>query len=142
DPERARALLTEAGHDRIPVTLHIYGDAGNEATVKWSEVVQAQVAQVGFDLTIELAPPGSGQKAAHSYTLYAYSFSGRESPVQALEVLYDEGGWMNISEQHPDEFPAALQKVRRTPLDSPDYLPALQEATRLAVVGATPHVWL
>ena len=24
----------------------------------------------------------------------------------------------------------------------PDYLPALQEATRLAVVGATPHVWL
>ena len=49
---------------------------------------------------------------------------------------------MNISEQHPDEFPAALQKVRRTPLDSPDYLPALQEATRLAVVGATPHVWL
>ena len=142
DPERARALLDEAGHDRIPVTLHIYGDAGNEATVKWSEVVQAQVAQVGFDLTIELAPPGSGQKAAHSYTLYAYSFSGRESPVQALEVLYDEGGWMNISEQHPDEFPAALQKVRRTPLDSPDYLPALQEATRLAVVGATPHVWL
>lgn len=142
DPERARALLDEAGHDRIPVTLHIYGDAGNEATVKWSEVVQAQVAQVGFDLTIELAPPGSGQKAAHSYTLYAYSFSGRESPVQALEVLYDEGGWMNISEQHPDEFPAALQTVRRTPLDSPDYLPALQEATRLAVVGATPHVWL
>ena len=87
---------------------------------------------MGFDLTIELAPPGSGQKAAHSYTLYAYSFSGRESPVQALEVLYDEGGWMNISEQHPDEFPAALQTVRRTPLDSPDYLPALQEATLYA----------
>jgi peptide/nickel transport system substrate-binding protein len=143
DPERARALLAEAGHtDRIAVPIHVYGDAGNDATVKWTEVVQAQVAQVGFDLTIELAPPGSGQKAAHSYTLYAYSFSGRESPVQALEVLYDEGGWMNISQQHPDEFPAALDRVRRTPLDSPDYLPALQDATRLAATGATPHAWL
>ena len=142
DVERARALLAEAGLDRISVPIHVYGDAGNDATVKWTEVIQAQVAEAGFDLTIELAPPGSGQKAAHSYTLYAYSFSGRESPVQALEVLYDEGGWMNISGQHPDGFAEALDLVRRTPLDSPDYLVNLQAATRLATTGATPHAWL
>lgn len=144
DPEHALALLGEAGHTApIPVTFHVHGDsAGSEATVRIAEAVQAQVAEAGFDLTIEMAPPGAGQKAAHSYTLYMYSFSGRESPVQALEVLYDEAGWMNISQQHPDGFTDALEGVRRTPVDSPAYTPRLQAATQLAVDGASPHVWI
>lgn len=144
DPGRARELLAEAGHTTpIPVTFHVNADsAGSSVTVRIAEAVQAQAAEGGFDLTIELAPPGAGQKAAHSYTLFMYSFSGRESPVQALEVLYDEGGWMNISEQHPDGFIDALEAVRRTPLESPDYTPRLQAATQLAVDGASPHVWI
>ena len=144
DPARSRALLAEAGHmTPIPVTFHVNADsAGSGVTVKIAEAVQAQAAAAGFDLTLEMAPPGAGQKAAHAYTLFMYSFSGRESPVQALEVLYDEGGWMNISQQQPDGFTDALEIVRRTPLESPDYTPRLQAATQLAVEGASPHVWI
>ncbi|MGW9825551.1 peptide/nickel transport system substrate-binding protein [Brevibacterium pityocampae] len=143
DPEEAHRLLAEAGHpDGISVTFHVIGDAGNDTSRKIAEAVQAQVTEAGFDLRLEIAPPGAGQKAAHSYTLYMYSFSGRESPVQALEVLYSEGGWMNISQQAPEEFTTALERVRRTPLESPDYLPHLQAATRAAVSGASPHAWL
>ena len=143
DVERARSLLAEAGHtDPIAVTFHVLSDGGDDTQSRIDEVIQAQTAAAGFDLTLEMAPPGSGQKAAHSYTLYMYSFSGRESPVQALEVLYDEDGWMNISEQHPSGFDEALDLARRTPLDSPDYTSNLQAATQLAVVGATPHAWI
>lgn len=142
DVERARDLLADAGHtDPIAVTFHVL-TGSDDLSSRIAEVVQAQVAEAGFELTLEMAPPGAGQKAAHSYTLYMYSFSGRESPVQALEVLYDEEGWMNISEQHPEGFDEALDLVRRTPLGSPDYTPRLQAATRLAVVGATPHAWI
>ncbi|MGO1200495.1 MAG: ABC transporter substrate-binding protein, partial [Dermabacteraceae bacterium] len=142
DVERARDLLADAGHtDPIAVTFHVL-TGSDDLSSRIAEVVQAQVAEAGFELTLEMAPPGAGQKAAHSYTLYMYSFSGRESPVQALEVLYDEEGWMNISEQQPEGFDAALDLVRRTPLGSPDYTPRLQAATRLAVVGATPHAWI
>ena len=142
DVDRARDLLAEAGHTApIAVTFHVLSE-GDDLQTRIAEVVQAQAAEAGFDLTLEMAPPGSGQKAAHSYTLYMYSFSGRESPVQALEVLYDEAGWMNISEQHPEGFDEALDLVRRTPLDSPEYTPTLRAATRLAVVGATPHAWI
>lgn len=142
DVERARSLLAEAGHtDPIAVTFHVLNE-GDDASSRIAEVIKAQTAEAGFDLTLEMAPPGAGQKAAHSYTLYMYSFSGRESPVQALEVLYDEDGWMNISEQQPEGFDEALDLVRRTPLDSPEYTPRLQAATRLAVVGATPHAWI
>lgn len=143
DPELARTLLADAGHtEPIPVPFHVIGDSGNEASARIAEAVQAQAADAGFELTIEIAPPAAGQRAAHSYTLFMYSFSGRESPVQALEVLYDDEGWMNISQQHPDGFDEALELVRRTPLDSPDYTPHLQEATRLAIVGASPHAWI
>lgn len=143
DPERARALLAEAGLDgTVPVSFHVIGDAGGDISARIAEAVQAQVAEVGFELTIEIAPPGAGQKAAHSYTLFMYSFSGRESPVQALEVLYDQDGWMNISQRQPEGFDEALDLVRRTPLDAPEYTPRLQAATRLAIVGASPHAWI
>lgn len=144
NPDRARRLLAEAGYpDGVAVTFHINGDdAGSSASQRIAETVQAQVAQVGFDLTPEIAPPGAGQQAAHSYTLYMYSFSGRESPVQALEVLYSEDGWMNISQRASEEFTSALEQARQTPLDSPEYLPALQAATRAATAGASPHAWL
>ena len=143
DLELARGLLAEAGHtDPITAVFHVIGDSGNAISAKIAEAVKAQAAEAGFKLTIEIAPPGAGQKAAHSYTLFMYSFSGRESPVQALEVLYDQDGWMNISQQHPEGFDEALELVRRTPLDSADYTPNLQEATRLAVVGASPHTWI
>jgi len=70
------------------------------------------------------------------------SFSGRESPVQALEVLYSAGGWMNISEQESPNLQAALDRARQTPLDSPDYPAAIQEATTIAVSEKAPHAFL
>lgn len=143
DPDRARQLLEEAGHSAgIAVTMHVIGEPNNEPAQRIAEAVQDQVAAAGFDLTLEIAPPGAGQKAAHSYTLHMYSFSGRESPVQALEVLYSEEGWMNISQQATDDFTDALERAQRTPLDSSDYAQNLEEATGAATSGASTHAWL
>lgn len=138
--DKARQLLADAGHpDGVELTLYTYNDP---IIQKVAEVIQTQVAEAGFDLTIEVAPAGGGILAAHEYTLNMNSFSGRESPVQALEVLYSAGGWMNISEQESPNLQAALDRARQTPLDSPDYPSVIQEATTIAVSEKAPHAFL
>ena len=140
DVARATELLAEAGHpDGVDVTLYISNDP---LVQQIAEVVQTQVAEAGFRLALEVAPAGGGILQAHDYTLNFSSFSGRESPAQALEVLYSSGGWMNISEQESPNLQPALEAVRRTPLDDPSYPEVLQEATRIAVTEKAPHVFL
>jgi peptide/nickel transport system substrate-binding protein len=140
DVAKAKELLAAAGHpDGVDLTLYTYSDPTIQ---KIAEVIQTQVAEAGFNLTLEVAPAGGGILAAHEYTLSMSSFSGRESPVQALEVLYSAGGWMNISEQESPNLQAALDRARQTPLDSPDYPAAIQDATLIAASEHAGHAFL
>lgn len=140
DVDKAKALLAEAGYpDGVDVTLYVYSDSEVQ---QLAEVVQTQVEEAGFRLTIEVSPAGGGILQAHDYTLNFSSFSGRESPAQALEVLYSAGGWMNISEQESPNLQAALETIRNTPIDDDAYQDALRAATKIAVTENAPHVFL
>jgi peptide/nickel transport system substrate-binding protein len=140
DITKAKKLLADAGFpDGVDVTLYTYNDPIMQ---KVAEVIQTQAAEAGFNLTLEVSPAGGGILQNHEYTLSISSFSGRESPVQALEVLYGAAGWMNISEQESPNLAPALDVVRRTPLDSPDYPAAVRAATTIAVAEKASHIFL
>ena len=56
DPERARALLDEAGIDRLEVTLNVLNDVTFTTA---AQVIQATLAPVGIDVNIEVHDSGS-----------------------------------------------------------------------------------
>ncbi|TQJ29857.1 ABC transporter substrate-binding protein [Microbacterium sp. SLBN-146] len=129
DPDEARELLAEAGHpDGIDVELGI-----TEADSAIAEVLQAQWADAGIRATLTVLPPNANNYINRTYPFVLDSFSGRQSPLQALEVLYGPEGLMNLGRNTPDELIAAIDTARATPTDADDYEEKLQDAVAIAV---------
>lgn len=130
DPEAARELLAEAGHpDGLELTLTIYS-ATDQAL---AEQIQSQLAEVGITLELQVATPGTSNYLTREYPFFLDSFSGRESPVQALEVLFGPEGLMNLGRTSPPDLEPAIDAVRAVPLDDPRYPELLHEAVETAV---------
>ena len=139
DPARARAMLAAAGYPPTPLTLTITVNAVTRST---AEVVQQQLQAVGVQATIKVVPLGSSTWQQQVYLGRKAQFAldstvGRESPVQNLGVVYGPTGLMNTSKVATPDFLAALDAVRRTPLDSPAY-PAVLRAAVAAGVAMSP----
>lgn len=145
DPAKAKALLAEAGlADGVDITLTTTEPQG------LPELLQSQLAQSGFRVRIETIPQAQATQIIyinHEKALFTDGFAGRESPVQAFQVLFGEQGLMNPGRQTDPALKEALVRVVGTPLDSPDYPAALQAATRIAVqkqpnvfISSTPRI--
>ncbi|MFE7566294.1 ABC transporter substrate-binding protein [Streptomyces sp. NPDC057539] len=139
DPEKARELLAKAGHaDGLEITL----SAQNAEGVP--ELIQAQLKKVGITATIETVPAARATQLVYvqrSKALYVDQFAGRESATQGFQVLFGKEGLMNPGRTTSPELEKALDEVRRTPLDAPDYPAVLQKATGIAV-RTMPNVFL
>lgn len=140
DPAKAEKLLAAEGYgEGNPLTFEITAPAASEAQ---AQLVQAQLAKIGVKATIALVPAGSSTWQQTVYLGRTAGFAldgtvGRESPVQNLSVVYGPTGLMNTSRTASDEFLAALDTVRSTPLDDPDYARVLQEAVKIGVEQST-----
>jgi ABC-type transport system substrate-binding protein len=139
DPAKAKALLAEAGHPNgVELALTTTAAEG------LPEQLQSQLARSGFTVKIETIPPAQATQIMyiqHDRALAVDGFAGRESPVQAFQVLFGEEGLMNPGRKSTPEIEAAIAEVVATPLDSPDYATTLQAATALAV-RAQPNVFI
>ncbi len=103
-----------------------------------AEQIQAQLKDVGIDLTIETIPATQWTQVVYldrAKALGYDGFAGRESPVQAFQVLFSDTGLMNPARTKSPELDAQLAKVRQTPTDDPAYPGLLQEATKIAVTS-------
>ncbi|AEA23980.1 ABC-type transporter, periplasmic subunit [Pseudonocardia dioxanivorans CB1190] len=149
DPAKARQMLADAGYAPGQLSLTVTVNALSQAT---AELVQQQLQAVGVNATIKVVPPGSSTWQQEVYLGRKAQFAldgtvGRESPVQNLMVVYGSQGLMNTSKVATPEFLAALDAVRRTPLDAPNYPQVLQAAVRAGVqmspsfsLGTQPRV--
>ena len=129
-------MLAAAGIEPGSLDLTITVNAVAQST---AELVQQQLAAVGIDATITVVPPGSSTWQQEVYLGRKAQFAldgtvGRESPVQNLGVVYGPAGLMNTSKVSTPEFLAALDTVRRTPLDSPEYPTVLRTAVATGVM--------
>lgn len=136
DPENARQILADAGYGEGDLSIEITAQAGGEVA---AELTQAQLADVGVDSTITVVPAGSTTWQDEVYVAKEPQLAldgtiGRESPVANLLATYGPQGIMNLSGPHAtDEFLAALDEVRATPIDSPDYQDVLWNAVEIGV---------
>ena len=85
------------------------------------ELIQAQLNEVGFEAKIETIPGTQHTQLVyieHSKALTFDGFAGRESPVQAFQVLFGAQGLMNPNRWSNPELEAQLKKVKQTPTDA------------------------
>ncbi|AHH21483.1 putative ABC transporter, substrate-binding protein [Nocardia nova SH22a] len=132
DPARARKILADAGLSG-GVRSTLSASAPIPAAV---EQIQAQLAEIGIHLTIDPVPTSQWTQIVYlnrAKPLGYDGFAGRESPLQAFQVLFSSTGLMNPARSGDPDLVAQIAKVAATPTDSPSYPAALQEATRLAV---------
>ncbi|MFE7226620.1 ABC transporter substrate-binding protein [Nocardioides sp. NPDC057577] len=133
DPEKAKQVLADAGH-----TGTVKGEFTSAQPVAAVELIQAQLKEVGIELTIKSIPATQHTQLVyieHSQALTYDGFAGRESPVQAFQVLFGKEGLMNPSRRTDPALEAQLKKVRATPTDDPTYPSILQEATKIAITS-------
>ncbi|WP_285021416.1 ABC transporter substrate-binding protein [Novosphingobium sp. fls2-241-R2A-195] len=145
DPARAKALLAQAGHAPGSLTVEIViNPLINEGL---PELLQAQLGRVGIKSRLRIVPPGSSSWQSEVYIAKRPATAvdgtvGRESPVQNLLAVYGPQGIMNLSGPYaPPAFLKAIDEVRATPIDAPQYKERLQRATRLGA-EQSPSVWL
>lgn len=134
DPDKAKQLLADAGY-KDPVPAVFTSSGFGPAAV---ELIQAQLKEVGIDATIETIPQTQHTQLVyieHSKALTYDGFAGRESPVQAFQVLFGPEGLMNPDRWSNPDLEKQLDKVKHTPTDAPEYPALLQEATKIAVTS-------
>ena len=108
------------------------------------EQLQSQLQAVGFNANIKVIPEAQFTELVyiqHSEQLTVDAFAGRDSAVQAFQVLFGSQGLLNPGRQDYAALNADLAAVNRTPLDSAKYPALLQQATATAVQQA-PNVFL
>ncbi|MEO9326196.1 ABC transporter substrate-binding protein [Nocardioides sp. C4-1] len=140
DPDKARQILADAGYTG-PVRGTFTSSGQSQPAV---ELIQAQLKDVGIELEIETIPQTQHTQLVyleHAKALTYDGFAGRESPVQAFQVLFGAEGLMNPGRTTSPELEAQLEKVKQTPTDDPGYPALLQEATKIAVTSF-PNVFL
>lgn len=140
NPDKARQLLAESSYHGAPVEVVIT----TSAAAGVPEQLQSQLQAAGFKPAIEVIPQAQATQLVyvqHAKALFVDQFAGRDSAVQAFQVLFGKEGLMNPGRVQPPELADALAKVSRTPLDDPGYPATLQAATELAV-RTMPNVFL
>lgn len=131
DVAAAKKLLASAGHpDGIDIELSL-----SDADSAIAEVLQAQWAKAGIRAKLNVLQPTaiSQNYVKRTYPFVLDSFSGRQSPLQALEVLFGATGLMNLGGTTPPELTAAIDAARATPTDAADYADKLREAVSIGV---------
>ncbi|MFD7130943.1 ABC transporter substrate-binding protein [Streptomyces sp. NPDC059894] len=127
DPAKAKKLLAEAGYDSGDIKLDLVIPSEDPQ----AEIVQSQLAKVGITVDIKIDKNWSTPFFAKDLTFSLYGTTGRDSAVQTLTAHFGPDGPLNLSSPYePAGFEEAVAKVRRTPLDAPEYAQVLQAATR------------
>jgi ABC-type transport system substrate-binding protein len=146
DPAKAKQLLAQAGAAaKVPITL---SNTPGPASDSLAEQLQSQLQAVGLKVNIKEVPPDTATQALYVSKTIPFAIdgtAGRESPIEMLDVLYDQDGLMNVDGKTAKESAAisdGFEKTLGVPLTSPNYGPTLRSAVDTAVKNAGTHIWL
>lgn len=111
DAEAARALLQEAGIDRLAIEIQA---PNNPVQMQLMQVIQAMVAEAGFDISIRATEFASMLQAqtAGDYEGSQVGWSGRTDPDGNLHAFVTCDGGLNDSRYCNEEVDRLLNEAR------------------------------
>jgi peptide/nickel transport system substrate-binding protein len=126
--ERARALLREAGHQRLPVRLLVQ-NATLDTQV--AQIVQAMAREAGFDITIEAQETGTAIASYFrgDFELFFGMWSGRVDPDGNIATFLACNGAQNFGKYCNQDVDRALAGGRG-PAQADQRLPFYEQAAR------------
>jgi len=133
DPERARALLTEAGlGDGVAVRLHTNE---NPVRIQIAKILQFEAAQVGIDIDVTIEEFGAFIDRIlgpdKDFDLFILGWSGNVDPDYATYGLFKTGGDNNDIAYGNAEIDVLLDLGRTLPPGSDESIAAYQQIQRL-----------
>ncbi|TKT69687.1 ABC transporter substrate-binding protein [Aquamicrobium sp. LC103] len=114
DVERAKALLAEAGVERVSFEL-VFGN--NTTAMATNELIQAMASEAGFDISLRPTEFASMQQEmqAGNYQAAQIGWSGRVDPDGNLHQFVTCEGTLNDSDYCNEEVDKLLDEARETP---------------------------
>lgn len=111
DPEGARALLDEAGYDRVAFELMV---SNSPQSVQLGEVIQALGAQVGFDITVRATEFATALNLMEEgdYDVFQVGWSGRLDPDGNIHSFHTCSGNLNETAYCDEETDRRLNEAR------------------------------
>ena len=96
DPDLARELLEEAGHgDGFSIEMGTNPDGDD---VRRAEIVQANLAEVGIDVSVESAPVAEATQRffeERDWPLYNSAWTGRPAPQLTYDLVFNPESYFN-----------------------------------------------
>ena len=115
DLDQARALLSEAGlADGVSIKGLTYTGT---AQTRLMEIMQAQLAEVGIDMSVEQVDVGAATSAFFEklgHDLYCAGWSGRPDPSQTTNSLFAPDAFYNAGKYESPGMAAALEEAGAT----------------------------
>ncbi len=113
DVEKAKALLKEAGHDRLEIEVQV---ANNPVQMQVMQVVQAMAAEAGFDIKLQATEFATllQQQSAGQYQGSQIGWSGRVDPDGNIHQFMTCKGGINDSKYCNPEIDSLLNEARQS----------------------------
>ncbi|HBF29203.1 ABC transporter substrate-binding protein [Rhizobium sp.] len=113
DVEKAKALIKDAGFDRVPIELQV----SNSATVlQMMQVVQSMAAEAGFDVTLKTMEFATmlNEQSAGNYQISRSDWSGRVDPDGNLHQFVTCKGGINDTKYCNPAVDKLLNEARQS----------------------------
>lgn len=113
DLDRARELLAEAGYaDGFEAELTVIGSSAFQ--LRQAEVEQAQLAQIGIDITLNPVDAAVSRELTGSgdFDMYQSGFGLRADPNERFTAVFTTGGGLNWANWSDEEFDSLIEEAR------------------------------
>lgn len=117
DLDKARALVKEAGFDRVPVEMQI---PNNPVAAQMMQIVQSMVAEAGFDVSLKSTEFATllSEQTAGNYQLSRSDWSGRVDPDGNIHQFITCKGGINDTKYCNPDVDKLLNEARASTDDA------------------------
>ena len=117
DVEKAKALIKEAGFERVPVELQV---PNNPVAAQMMQIVQSMVAEAGFDVSLKSTEFATllDEQTRGNYQLSRSDWSGRIDPDGNIHQFISCGGGINDTKYCNAEVDKLLNEARASTDDA------------------------